>query len=195
MYPALRHDGLSARQWAIEHPRKGFEGGDRVATRFLCGILLASAALAFPGCHHNSQGQDKGSSKEGTSSLIPDSTAKPELNIQVNPRYAPDGALTGFDSVYSSTYSYGDTTGMNSTMKNFDRYFKRNHAFGFDRQLNSLLFPDSLGSPDFFHDDFYMRRYEMQDPILRNMMRRMDSIKNHFYREQVPKKPGKKNEM
>jgi hypothetical protein len=37
--------------------------------------------------------------------------------------------------------------------------------------------------PDFFHGDFFMKRYELNDDYLKGMMHRMDSIKNRFFSE------------
>ena len=57
----------------------------------------------------------------------------------------------------------------------------------FDRQFNNLFFQDSLLYPDFFHKDFFQKRYELNTPYLRDMMQRMDSVKNSFYRDQAGK--------
>jgi hypothetical protein len=43
---------------------------------------------------------------------------------------------------------------------------------------------------DFFHDDFFLKRYELNDSYLRDMMRRMDSLKNNFYREHSLRRRG-----
>jgi len=95
------------------------------------------------------------------------------------------GNVIGFDSTYTSFYSNvdGDTIKMDSLMRNFDRHFNLGKTSFFNRELDSLFFNDSLRYPDFFHDDFFLRRYELNDLYLRNMMHRMDSLKNNFYRQ------------
>ena len=77
---------------------------------------------------------------------------------------------------------------MDSLFRSFDSHFDlgKTSFFGrdlFSRDLDSLFFNDSLRYPDFFHDDFFLKRYELNDSYLRNMMRRMDSLKNDFFRE------------
>jgi len=76
---------------------------------------------------------------------------------------------------------------MDSLMSSFNRYFKRDHSLPFDRDFNSLFFNDSTRYPDFFHNDFFLKRYELNDSYLRDMMNRMDSIKNRFYYEHTQK--------
>ena len=124
-----------------------------------------------------------------------DSLSKPKVNIKVNRRFDKKGNVVGFDSTYTSYYSnvMGDTAQMDSLMGSFDRYFKRDHSAFFRNQFDPLFFTDSTRYPDFFHDDFFMRRYELNDPYFRSMMRDMDSIKNKFYREHhdASKKPVK----
>jgi hypothetical protein len=51
----------------------------------------------------------------------------------------------------------------------------------FNNEFKPLFFNDSLRYPDFFHHDYFMKRYELNDRYMRDMMHRMDSIKNKFY--------------
>ena len=156
-------------------------------------IFLVAASLIVTSCHEKSNGQP-GKEPLGKNSAA-DSLYKPKVNIKVNRHYDEKGNVTGFDSTYTSFYSNmdGDTGRMDSLMNRFDLFFNRDHASDFNMNFNSLFFTDSLRYPDFFHNDFFMKRYELNDPFMRDMMHRMDSVKNEFYRGQRDLEgPGKK---
>jgi hypothetical protein len=171
MKTTLKQDGLSAKRKTINFLNPFF------------GLLLV-LPLFLSSCHEKTRGQNS-EEKNRISSVDQDSLDKPKVNIKVNKRYDDKGNVIGFDSTYTSFYSnvQGDTARMDSLMGSFDRYFKRDHSLFFDNQFNSLFFNDSTRYPDFFHDDFFMKRYELNDHYIRDMMSRMDSIKNHFYYE------------
>ena len=122
-----------------------------------------------------------------------DSLDKPKVDIKVNRHYDDQGNLIGFDSTYSSYYSNikGDTGKMDSLMRGFDMFFNRNHSSFFNKQFDPLFFRDSLRYPDFFHKDFFLKRYELNDWYFRDVMKRMDSIKNKFYEESARNKNSK----
>jgi hypothetical protein len=169
MSKALKQCGLSARRKTfhkIQNPIFGF-------------LLILS--LFVSSCHEKTSGQNP--EKNPRTSIDADSLDQPKVNIKVNKHYDDKGNVVGFDSTYTSFYSnvQGDTAKMDSLMTSFDRYFKRDHSLLFDRDFNSLFFNDSIRYPDFFHNDFFLRRYERNDSYFRDMMNRMDSIKNRFY--------------
>jgi hypothetical protein len=172
----VQDSGLSARQ---ETSPRAFHHGRSI----LFGLLTVAAVIGAS-CRQDTRGQDRASLQQD-SLAVSDSTNQPNVKIQVNRKYDDKGNLVAFDSTYSTFYSNadGDTLQMDSLMKSFDAWFGDNHSTSFDRQFNSLFFGDSLRYPDFFHDDFFMKRYELNDQYLRDMMQRMDSIKNQFYRE------------
>lgn len=176
-----RNDGLSARQQTI------YPGTATLKTGCSFTIVTTLVAMIAIGLLTMScqQGQSKGTAYLAKDSVASDSLKKPDVKIQVNRKYDDKGNLIGFDSTYSSFYSnvQGDTVRMDSLMKSFDTYFGRQHSHLFDQQFNKLFFSDSLAYPDFFHQDFFMKRYELNDRYLRGMMRRMDSIKNRFYKD------------
>ena len=144
------------------------------------GLTMAVLSLLLFSCDRDSNGQTS-----DLKSNQRDSTVKPKIDIQVNRRFDEKGNLIGFDSTYTSYYSnvIGDTAQMDSLMGSFDRYFREDHSTFFKKQFDPLFFNDSTRYPDFFHDDYFMRRYELNDPYMRGMMQRMDSIKNNFYKE------------
>jgi len=141
-------------------------------------------AVAFISSSCQTGGHDGGGRKKRATALS-DSVNKPKVNIQVNKRYDGKGNVVGFDSTYTSFYSNvdGDTLKMDSLMRSFDSYFDIGKTSFLSRRFDSLFFNDSLRYPDFFHDDFFLKRYELNDLYFRDMMRRMDSVKNNFYRQ------------
>jgi hypothetical protein len=140
-------------------------------------------------CNEKSKGQDF-KDRDKNTSVMKDSVNKPKVNIQVNKHYDDKGNVIGFDSTYSSYYSNieGDPMKTDSLFQSFDRYFDANHSLFFKDRLNNLFFNDSLGYPDFFHKDYFMRRYELNDDYFKDMMQRMDSIKNRFYQNESSRK-------
>jgi hypothetical protein len=151
-------------------------------------VFMAGIFATLSSCDEKTNGQHALDPKNDHTAAN-DSLNGPKVNIKVNRSYDDKGNLIGFDSAYSSFYSNvkGDTTKMDSLMHRFDRYFSRNHSSFFDNQFNQLFFNDSMRYPDFFHNDFFMKRYELNDDYLRGTMRRMDSIKNRFFYEQNKK--------
>jgi hypothetical protein len=144
------------------------------------GMILMILALSLFSCDRDSKGQTSDLKKNKTDSVI-----KPKVDIKVNRRFDEKGNMIGFDSTYTSYYSNmsGDTAGMDSLMGSFDRYFRTDHSSFFRNQFDPLFFNDTTRYNDFFHNDYFMRRYELNDQYMRRMMQQMDSIKNKFYRE------------
>jgi len=157
-------------------------------------LSIATAAFTLSSCEMKSNGQANHKTKDSTTAEK-NTVNKPKVNIQVNKHYDNNGNLVGFDSTYSSFYSNvkGDTVKMDSLMHSFDKYFDRHHSAFFDQPFNALFFDDSLRYPDFFHRDFFMKRYELNDKYLRESMRRMDSIKNNFFQEHSKNQKDLKN--
>jgi hypothetical protein len=151
-------------------------------------LLLVAGALLFSACQEKTSGQSIKAETQKRDSV------KPRVNISVNRHFDEKGNVIGFDSTYSSFYSNieGDTVAMDSMMKKFDSYFKQRHPSLLQHEFEPLFFADSLRYPDFFHHDFFMKRYELNDAYMRNMMQRMDSIKNRYFKKnhKPPKKSG-----
>lgn len=184
--------GLTARQQTISYPSPALRMGCSFTGTFLI-VVLTTLGVVAASCQQESRSQDAAQLK-GNHQVQADTIPEPNVNIKVNRRYDDKGNLIGFDSTYSTFYSnvQGDTLQMDSLMKSFDTYFDRHHSRLFDKQFNALFFQDSIRYPDFFHDDFFMKRYELNDRYLKGMMQRMDSIKNRFYRD-ADKSPDKKD--
>jgi hypothetical protein len=175
MNTTLKQSGLSARRKTLSY----------LFIPFLVHLFVLSVFLSA--C--NEKRRSKNTEQTNTPTAISKDSLKPNVNIKVNKRYDDKGNVVRFDSTYTSFYSnlQGDTARMDSLMSSFDRYFKRDHRSLFSGEFNSLFFNDSMRYNDFFHDDFFLRRYESNDQYLRDMMDRMDSIKNKFYHEDLRK--------
>jgi len=179
MTASINRDGLPARQKATPLLRNL-----KLSKTFW--VVLASLPLMLTSCQKSTMGQDSVSSIEDTISAV-----KPKVNIKVNKHYDDKGNVIGFDSTYTSYYSniQRNTGRMDSLMQNFDTYFNRKHSDFFKDQFQSLFFTDSLLpiaiGTDFFHNDFFLKRYELNDSYFRDVMNRMDSIKNHFYKDRL----------
>ena len=182
--------GLSARRKTHHNFHQKFARGIRPL-----GASLIILSLLFSSCNEKSNGQDRAEVKQ-EKLHTQDSASKPKVNIKVNKHYDDKGNVIGFDSTYTSYYSNvkGDTAQMDSLMHSFDQYFKRDHFSFFNDEFDRMFFRDSLRYPDFFHKDFFMKRYESNDHTFRGMMERMDSIKNRFYQQRSSAdKKGAKN--
>jgi len=180
MTASINRDGLPARQKANPLLRNR-----KLSKTFW--VVLASLSLMLASCQKSTMGQDNAASNQDSISAV-----KPKVNIKVNKHYDDEGNVIGFDSTYTSYYSniQGDTGRIDSVMQNFDTYFNRKHSDFFKDQFQSLFFTDSLIpieaiGTDFFHNDFFLKRYELNDSYFRDMMNRMDSIKNRFYKDRL----------
>ncbi len=115
----------------------------------------------------------------------------PKSEVRVNKEYDANGNLIAYDSTYSAFYSShnADPAQMDSLFRDFRPGFNRRFPFMTDPGFNDLFFRDSLLYPDFFHDDFFRKRMEMNDRWMRQMMAEMDSMKNNYFRERAAKPP------
>jgi hypothetical protein len=188
MNSILKMNGHSARRRAIDTLKTITSFFRQIIKKgnFL-GVVLT--VVLFSACENKNAAQTSAKEKNTSASVKPDSLSKPKVNIQVNKHYDDKGNLVGFDSTYSSFYSNikGDTNRMDTLMHSFDHYFNRNRSSFLDKPFNSLFFNDSMRYPDFFHKDFFLKRYELNDSYMRGIMERMDSVKNQFYYEHSKK--------
>lgn len=190
-----QRSGLSARRGITQKIDKKVFIIMRPVTRAVFLGAFAVVSILISSCDKKTNGQDHATAQSNHTTVSKDSLNKPKVSVKVNRRYDEKGNVIGFDSTYSSYYSNvkGDTATMDSLMHRFDRYFNFNHSSLWDRQFNTLFFNDSARYPDFFHDDFFMKRYELNDQYFRGMMNRMDSIKNHFFKEESRKRADSKD--
>lgn len=127
---------------------------------------------------------------------------QPIERSEVHREYDEFGNLIKYDSIYMWSYSNkeGDSLSVNldSIMDNFNEHFeivspfKNKDYFKYAPQL------DSIFMRDFFEEDYYFRSWEHNQDDMREMMKKMDSVRNQFLKDMYPglmesnKKPQKK---
>jgi len=120
----------------------------------------------------------------------------PKVEIKVNKKYDPKGNLITFDSTYSYFYSSGGRDSMRvglDTMFNRVRSaFKTDFPSNWGSEFNSVFFNDTLFKYDFLNDDYFSKRFEMNMQKMRDVFRRMDSVKINYLKEPMGNNPGKK---
>lgn len=122
-----------------------------------------------------------------------ENTIEPKENIIVNKEYDENGNLIRFDSTYSYFYSNLDS---NSTLEgNAFKYFQEDFFNSFPNiqkpLLDDMFFEDSLLTYDFYKNDFFSKRFEMNWEKYNDIFKEMDSIKNKFYDDYMKNKNGK----
>lgn len=149
---------------------------------------LAILTMSLPACSGQAQQHREHTAITDTLAARIDT---PKTEVHVNKVYDADGNLIAFDSTYSSFYSSynADPAMMDSLFRDFQPRFNRQFPFMNDPGFNDLFFRDSLLYPDFFHDDFFRKRMEMNDRWMQQMMAEMDSMKNSYFLDHAAKPP------
>ncbi|HEU4789347.1 MAG TPA: hypothetical protein VFS71_06660 [Flavobacterium sp.] len=153
--------------------------------------ILFATALVFTSCHSKDNKEGK---KENVSSQA--AIEKPKVEIKVNKKYDKNGNLISYDSTYASFYSNrkGDKVLMDSLFREFKPKFDKQFPLMKDKSFNQLFYSDSLLYNDFFHDDFFSKRMELNQEYMRKMMQQMDSIKNAYFKGQGKRLENKKGD-
>ena len=110
-------------------------------------------------------------------------TIQPKISSKVHKEYDEDGNLISIDSTYSYFYS---------NIKNdsiLEQKFFKDFKLGFDdnfKNVDSLFMKDfffdtPLRMNDFYTDDFFENRFDMRQKSIRDIFKRMDSLKNSYY--------------
>jgi hypothetical protein len=153
-------------------------------------MLIGLLFVVFSGCN--------GQTKKGSSGLAEtkkaaplkgDSLAKPRIDVKVNKQYDDKGNIVRFDSTYSYFYSGPKGSmqlGNDSVFSSFRSFFEKSHPDLMDRRTNNIFFNDSLFKYDFFNDDYFQRRFELNTKMFEDMYRQMDSIKRGFMKQNYP---------
>ena len=102
--------------------------------------------------------------------------------IRVNRQYDKEGRLVVYDSTYASHYidQPMDSAWMDSVFFAFEEEFAQYFPWVSDGRFGSLFFTDSLLYEDFFHEDFFRKRLELNRHYMEGMMLEMDSVKNQY---------------
>jgi hypothetical protein len=141
---------------------------------------------------HSCQGQiDKNEKKNPVAAK--QAIEKPKVEIKVNKKYDKKGNLIVYDSTYTSYYSnrIGDKALVDSLFREFKPSFSKQFPLMKDDYFDHLFYNDSLLYNDFFHEDFFRKRMELNSEYMDKMMQHMDSIKNTYFRKQGKKLKNK----
>ncbi len=145
--------------------------------------IIIFLVVVFTGC----KGQEKKNQEEKDKKEM---VEQPPGQWEVNKEYDEAGNLIKYDSVYRYSYSNieGDSVHVNldSIMDSFKGYFGRHRPYKWDDRFSIFPETDSLFMNDFFRDDYFLDRWERRPMDMEQMMKRMDSIRNHFLKEFHP---------
>ena len=115
---------------------------------------------------------------------------QPVERSEVHREYDEFGNLIKYDSIYVWSYSNkeGDSVKVNldSIMDTFKKHFEIVSPFGKSDDFKYFPKQDSILRHDFFKEDYYFRSWEHDQDEMKNMMKKMDSMRNQFLKDMYP---------
>lgn len=118
-----------------------------------------------------------------------DTLSKPKITVRVNKQIDDKGRTVMYDSTYSYFYSSPKGVlqkGNDSKYSSFGSFFDKSYSDFMDRKNHDIFFNDSLFKYDFFNNDYFEKRFEMNKKMFKNMYQQMDSIKRDFLKQNYP---------
>lgn len=111
---------------------------------------------------------------------------KPKIDIQVNKKYDEMGNLIYYDSTYSYFYASQKTDKFltDNILNTFKPFLEENYPDLLNISIEQLFFNDSILQNDYFYDDYFQKRVELNHDNLEELMKKMDSIKKIFFEMQ-----------
>jgi len=149
-------------------------------------LLLAFCVLLFSSCQ--SQSTEK--------KLEKNEAINPKTNIIVHKEYDDQGNLIRIDSSYSYVYSNikNDSILEKQLFNNFKLKFNNHDAL--DSIFKNNFFNDKmLKMNDLYIDDFFEKHMKQQIKEMQKTMKKFDSLKNNFYKNQFLLENDKKSEL
>lgn len=157
-------------------------------------LLLLLPMIAISGCNGQTK-KDQSLLKEGEL-ITDDSLNKPQVKVNVNKQYDDKGNVIRFDSTYSYFYSFPSGKSMNldndSVYSHFRSYFHKTYPDFLNPQFDNIFYNDSLFKYDFFNNDYFLKRFELNRKMFDNMYKQMDSLKWDFLQHNYPNGYSKK---
>ena len=144
-------------------------------------VISLAAVLCVTGC--------KAQDKKETVSIADTVKNKPSVSWRVNKVVDTNGNIIKYDSTWVWLYSSEGKTrqiDVDSVMITFRKQFDRLAPSIFNEGFGAPIWNDSLFYRDFTQSDYFMRRWKNQTFDMENMMKQMDSIRNHFLKEKYP---------
>ncbi len=120
---------------------------------------------------------------------LTDTVNRPKVKVNVNKRFDDKGRIVQFDSTYS--YFYSSPGGMahlnnNTIFNNFQSFLNKSYPSIFKNQNRDIFFNDSLFKYDFFNDDYFLKRYQLNHNNFESFYKHMDSLKQNFMQQAYP---------
>lgn len=117
---------------------------------------------------------------------------KPKIDYKVNKEYDENGNLIKLDSTYTYYYSNIDLNEqqVDSIYKSFNKHLNFSSSFD-DSFFEEFFKNENYIEEDFFQEDFFKNNTTRNEEMMKQMITRMDSIKNQFLIEQFPLKDEK----
>jgi hypothetical protein len=160
-------------------------------------ILVSFLFAFFSGCNGQTQKENASalSNKNKGEVAKTDTSNKPDINVKVNKQFDDKGNLIKYDSTYSYYYSGPKgplRSGNDSVYSGFRSFFEKNYPDVISRHNRNIFFNDSLFKYDFFNDDYFQKRFELNEKMFENIYQQMDSIKRDYLKRTYPKGHQKK---
>lgn len=159
-------------------------------------ILVSIPFVIFSSCNGQTQkGNNNLPTANKNKEVISDTLNKPQINVMVNKQYDDKGRIIKFDSTYS--YFYSSPKGAlqlsnDSVYNHFRSFFDESYPNFFNHQNNNIFFNDSLFKYDFFNNDYFHKRFELNRKMFEKMYQQMDSIKWNYLQHNYPNGQQKK---
>jgi hypothetical protein len=142
-------------------------------------------------------GQDKKKEKEKPKTVQKEQTkgTNPKMNVKVNKQYDSKGNLIKFDSTYTYYYSAKGNDSVKVSIDTVFEKFKRDMDHDFSdmakNRFNDIFLNDSLFKYDFLNEDFFSKRFQLNDEKINKIFIEMDSLKNQYLNKPRKEKPKK----
>ena len=168
--------------WNKKSKSNLLKGGEIIMKKTIVIMLLS---FLVGGCN----GQKK--QNEITTKLIAsiDTIAKPKVDVRVNKKFDNKGNLVQYDSTYSYFYSspgFKNSISSDSLFNNFKIPLRKDYKGLLDDNMNNIFFNDSLYKYDFYNNDYFSKRFQLNIQRFENMFSKMDSLKMDMFREAYP---------
>ena len=154
-------------------------------------IVVTSAIFS---CDAQIKKQENG---KKTVSIEKTEGTNPKIKTKVNKQYDSKGNIVKFDSTYSYYYT---SRGIDSARIISDIVFKEFKSFysdelmsKFNMRFNDIFLVDSLFKYDFINEDYFRKRFELNESKMNELFREMDSLKVIYYKKYHSDKAVKKN--
>ncbi len=159
-------------------------------------LFLLLPILSFTGCNGQTKKGESSTVTAKNEIAVEDTLNKPQVKVKVNKQFDNKGNIVRYDSTYSYFYSSPGGKSLNSSndsvYSHFRSYFHKKYPDFLKPQYDNIFYNDSLFKYDFFNNDYFMKRFELNRKMFDNMYQQMDSLKKDFMEQNYPNGRSKK---